>query len=198
MKAFLLLMFLAIPFGVCAEEKIFLYGDYYNGMSREEVLKTEELDCGNFPDDMAVCKGRKVPFAGLEWTQFFQFRKNSLNCVAFGILASGEAIDQTLIWLLKEGFVPINAEAGRASMDYANLLGKKEEFQKEAERFAAELPSAPRLQAFFVKRSLADEYVATAMLPADAIVVKMGGINRGPELFISFQLASEAMPRRGR
>lgn len=195
MKTFFLSMaFFAIALNVCAEEKIFLYGDYYNGMSLEEFFRTGVYNCEEFPDGNTVCSRNDMPFAGLEWKQFFQFNKAGLTCVAFGRAASREAIDHALIWVVLEKYAPLKIAAGRNSLDYVPFYGKdtQKEFEREAESFNRDLLSAPKMTAWLVKRALLEEYKSTGLLPADALVVKMGGARGTDEFYIAFELAANS------
>lgn len=191
---FLSMIFLAIAFNACAEEKIFLYGDYYNGMSREEFFRTGVSGCEEFPDDNLVCSHPDIPFADLEWTQFFQFNEDGLTCVAFGASASREAIDRALIWTVIEKYAPLKIAAGRNSLDYAPFYGKdsQKEFEREAGSFNRDLLSAPEMTAWLVKRALLEEYKSTGLLPADALVVKMGGARGTGDFYIAFELAGNS------
>lgn len=188
----LLIIFFAIAFNACAEDKIFLYGDYYSGMALEEFFRTDPADCEEFPEGEMVCGRENAAFAGLEWQQYFIFRQGALDLVAFGHSASRSAIDHVIAWFKSERYVPITGEAGGKKLNFLLELDKNRqgEFEREYERFNHNLSSASSLDFLLVKQSLLDEVKATGALPARIVVANLQGFSGLDSLYLSFRIFS--------
>lgn len=189
MKTFLVLMlFLGMAFNARAEDRLFLYGNYYSGMSYEDFLKTGPAQCDDFANGKKICNRQKVVFAAGEWTQFFEFKKNALTCVAFGHPLSMTAISAAMAWLQDENYAPIEAEAGKKSISFLPLYdNNKSEFEKEAEPFSQDLLGADDFRAYLIKKSILNEHKTMDKLPPDTMIVTLGGSKRRGTIFVCFE-----------
>ena len=76
-------MFLCGVFTASAQEKVTLYGDYYYGMSVQEVTQLSEAGkCDDEDLEGCLCRA-SVDFAGEKWEQIFQIYKDRLVKVVF-------------------------------------------------------------------------------------------------------------------
>lgn len=189
---FLFFAILAMALDASAKAETFLYGDYYAGMTREAFSKTGAAQCDEFSGGITTCNRRNVVFASEEWTQFFEFNKDGLCCVAFGRPLSLAIIDNVLAWFEGEDYIPIKAEAGKNSVNYAFLYDKRgeSEFKKETEIFNRGLPSADLLNSYLIKQSFLEELTDNGKLPANAIIASIGGSKSLGTFFVIFEPAS--------
>lgn len=183
------IILLAQACSVCAHDKTFLYGEYYAGMSREDFFKTGPAQCDEFSDGKMVCNRKNIIFAAQEWTQFFEFTKNGLSCVGFGQHLSSAAISAAMAWLQDENYVPIEAETGQQNLSFLPLYEEngKSGFKKDVRQFNKHLPTSDRFKAYLVKNSILKEYKTADKLPANAILVSMGGEKSRNTFFVCFE-----------
>lgn len=192
MRIFLLLaLAIFISGNVLAEDKLYLYGDYYAGMSPEELLKSGPAQCDKYPDNTMICNRAGVEFSGLTLTQFFEFKNDALNCVAFGGHLSPQIIMLFMEWLKNEHYAPISALASGKSIDFSLLYedGRKQEFEKEAENFNRDLPNADSIKSWLLKSSVIDMIQDTGKMPENAILTTLGGSKSEGNMFLCFEPA---------
>ena len=159
-------------------------------MSREEFLRTGKAQCDEYPDGSMICNHQGVIFAALDWTQFFEFKKDGLSCVAFGRPISQNTINCAMVWLMDENYIPINAEAGKKSFSFSQIYEKSEdEVEKNYKNFSSDLPSSDRFNAYLIKQSLLKEYLTTDQLPANAVLASLGGSKRQGKIYVCFEAA---------
>lgn len=191
---FVAILFFTIMVNACAsraEDRIYLYGDYYYGMSEEEFLNTGPAQCESHAGDIKMCARENALFADLEWGQLFVFKDSGLTSLAFTNPLSLGVIDAALIWFQAEDFSPIMAKAGANSVNFLLLYDKnrKPEFEGEKEQFNSAVPSEDDMTAYLLKIPKGSGSQAMDKLPEGAIMATMGGSKSANLFYVSFQPA---------
>ena len=186
---FILPLLFTMAVNACAEDKTFLYGDYYYGMTRDEFFKTGAAQCDDYPDGSTICNRQGIEFANFKWTQFFEFDKNGLTCVAFGQPMSWSRAEAAFIWFIQENYVPLKATAGRKSIDFTLFYNKdtKSEYEEEFYPFYNSLPSSDDFHAYFIKKSSLEKYETMDMMPKGIVIASIGATKRQGKMFICFE-----------
>ncbi|MCR4666495.1 MAG: hypothetical protein K5657_04275 [Desulfovibrio sp.] len=100
-----------------APKKIYLYGDFYYGMSHREVQKmTNAVSCKDSFDNL--CRPNPVPFFQKAWYQRFLFRQNRLYAVQM-IHTEPNKVDKIINTWLDSGYryLPVAILSGGKQLD---------------------------------------------------------------------------------
>lgn len=127
MKAIVLLV--ACLFWACsasANEKIYLFGDYFYGMSKEEALKAGALPCQEVnptvKDGDALCGSRPAILANALWNMIFKFQDGKLAAVVLSGGLRAYTIANMLSFLEENHYLPALLKAGGGSLDMLSVL----------------------------------------------------------------------------